>query len=122
MNLPILNGTEKQTDFNQDEYIMIRGFPRPRKNVEYVEQMLSGKLVGDNEAALMAQLDSYLFKARKETGKYPDLLQLPSEPFSYFCPIPFDIYFYGMTLKSWKKPAWWRIPRTMNVQLPWSNK
>jgi len=118
-NLPILNG-QKRTDFNEDEYIMIRGFPRPRKNVEYVEKMMGGKLVGDSEAALMLQLDHYLFEARKKLGHFPDLIQMPSEPFCYFCPVPFDINFYGLTLKSYKRPAWFRITKAINV--PWSDK
>ena len=120
MNLPVLNGNEKETDFNLDEYVFIRGYPRPRKNVEYVQEMLSGRLVEDIEAALIVQLDHHLFMARRELGHYPDFIQLPSEPFAYFCPVPFDIDFFGMKLKSYKKPAWFRTQKTMNV--PWSSK
>lgn len=110
---------QQKNDFNQDEYIMIRGYPRARQNVEYVEQMMSGKLVGDNEASLMLQLDQYLFRAKKELGHYPDMLELPSEPFARFVPVPFDINFFGAIMKSYRKPAWFRIPKTINIQTPW---
>lgn len=107
-------------DFNQDEFTMIRGHPRDRKAVEFVEKTMGGRLVRDEEAALMLQLDHYLFDARKKLGHYPDFIQIPSEPFAYFCPVPFDINFYGVTIKSWQKPAWFRTNKTVNV--PWSNK
>ncbi len=81
--------------------------------------MMSGKLLPDTEAGLMFKLDQYLFRARKETGKYPDLIEVPSEPFVRFCPVPFDINFYGLTLKSYQKPAWFTIPKHIAVSVPW---
>ena len=118
-NLPIVTPGQNPTDFNLDEYVFIRGYPRPRRNVEYVEQMMGGTLVKDEEAGLIVQLDLHLLRAKQELGYWPDLLKLPSEPFVYFCPVPFDVNFFGAVLKSWRKPAWFRVKKSMNV--PWSN-
>jgi len=101
---------------------MIRGFPRKRENINTVEQQLGGRLLSDLEADLMWKLDSYLARANKELGHYPEYIVLPSEPNFLFVPVPFEIYVYGLTLNSYHKPAWFKIKRNKVVPaLPWKN-
>lgn len=108
--------------FDLDAYTMIRGYPRKSDKVKFVESQLGGKLLNDKEAGLMSKLDEYLFRARLNTGKYPDYLSLPSEPFNLYVPIPFEIYYLGLTFNAWHKPAWFVIKRqTVVPGLPWKN-
>lgn len=108
---------EKVT-FNPDIHVMLRGYPREKAAIKFAEEVYGGKVVGDNELALLATLDTVLAKVRmkiaveaKEKGikpVYPDMLQLPNDPDLYM-PIPFNVQWQVFTLKSFHKPAWIRI-------------
>lgn len=105
---------------NKDEYTMIRGYPRLKANVTEVEKMYGGKLLPDAEADLMLALDIALDRARLKTGDYPDVLALPNDASNYYMPIPFDVNYMGLTLKSFHKPCWLVIPRrTLVPAAPW---
>lgn len=97
------------------EQTMIRGFPRPSDNVRFVENMLGGSLVSDNEPGLMLKLDNALRRARAETGEFPEYIALPSEPMSLFVPMPYELHYGGLTLMVYNKPAWFRVKRSMAV-------
>lgn len=107
-------------EFNPDIHTNIRGFPRLKEHIKEVESRIGGTLVTDLEPDLILSLDRALFKASKELGHYPDLLVLPSDMSNYYMPIPFEVNFLGVVMKSFKKPAWFRIKRGAYVpRAPW---
>ena len=113
--------TEILSMYPPDQYTMLRGFPRRKTHVEEVEKGLGGKLVPDTKPDLILQLDNYLYRARMEMGKYPDYIAIPGEPMALFVPIPFEMYWYNMTLNSYHKPAWIQVNRTISMPaLSWT--
>lgn len=117
---PVYEGTP--IPFNPELHINIRGFPRSKYMVEEVQRMYGAMLLPDTELDLMQQLDRHLFAYRAERGDYPDMLQLPSDNSHYYMPIPFEINFFGAKLQSFKKPAWFRVPRAFKAVAPWRKK
>lgn len=121
MNLtPQLTEAEVLTVYPPDQFTMIRGYPRKNEHIRQVEDELGGKLVSDKKPDLIQALDTALWRARASLGHYPDYIAMPSEPLKLFVPIPFEIYFFGLTVNSFHKPAWFQINRKVIVPaLPW---
>jgi hypothetical protein len=109
--------------FDEDAYVMIRGYPRAADKVKHATEMVGGVLVTDKEAGLLNMLDQHLFMARVKTGEYPEYLMLEREPGVYYLPIPYEVGFLGLELPAFHKPAWYRVTKKFSVQaLPWRNK
>ncbi len=92
----------------------MRGVPRNKENIKYVENIVGGKLVHDTEPDLIRQLDLLLLVYRKKHNKMPDFISLPNERDLYM-PIPYEINVGGVKAMMQRKPAWFRIKRSFVV-------
>jgi hypothetical protein len=111
MQTPIVKPDDPKEKFDPADYVMIRGFPRPRENVKEVEKRYGAKLVLDSEPGLIRRLDTALFNAKQKTGEYPEFLAMPEDAANLYLPIPYPVTFFGMVLDMYNKPAWFRVKR-----------
>jgi hypothetical protein len=115
MKVPIVRPGDTKETFDPSDFVMIRGYPRLRENVEEVQKLYGAKLVQDTEPDLIRRLDTALFNAKKKTGVYPEALAMPEDASNLYMPIPYEVIFYGLKLDMYNKPAWFRCRRLFTV-------
>ena len=76
------------------------------------------RLVKDNETQLLLRLDRGLAQAKHKLDAFPDYIVLPDDASHLYLPIPFEIYFMGITMNSYAKPAWMRVKKSFNIGVP----
>lgn len=107
-----------QNEQLNDLYTEIRGIQVPKIQVKQIEDTYGVKLVSDDEALLIQELDLTLQKHRlTHDNKDPDLVVLYNYPGELFKHMVLNINFLGLDVPGpYNKPAWFRFKKNHPIR------